>query len=213
MTFEPLTAERRRQQTREYLLQAAATVFAERGFYGASLDEVAAAAGFTKGAVYSNFKNKDDLFLALIEAAYSREMAALHDVIAGSEVPPEARLGDFVSLIRNELGAVPENWGALYLEFSLYAMRNPAARARLNELEANDIRNVAQLIEEGSARQGLEPSVGALHQARLITALFRGISLMRALDPDGVSPELLEDALTFVTRGLGVEAPEMDASG
>jgi AcrR family transcriptional regulator len=212
MTFEPLTADRRRQQTRDYLLQAAATVFAERGFHGASLDEVAAAAGFTKGAVYSNFKNKDDLFLALIEAAYSREMAALHETIAGSEIPPEARLGDFVGLVRNQVEQMPDNWGALYLEFSLYAMRNPVARARLNELEANDIRNVAELIEAGSTRQELAPSVGALHQARLITALFRGINLMQALDPDGVSPELLEDALTFVTRGLGVDTPEVDAN-
>ena len=72
MTLEPLTPERRRQQTRDYLLQAAAQVFAERGFHGASLDEVAAAAGFTKGAVYSNFKNKEDLFLALLEANQRR---------------------------------------------------------------------------------------------------------------------------------------------
>src|ERR1022692_3114734 len=50
---------------------AAAQVFAERGFHGATLDAVASAAGFSKGAVYSNFKNKEDLFLALLEASYS----------------------------------------------------------------------------------------------------------------------------------------------
>ena len=67
MALDPLTPERRRRQTRDHLLDAAAQVLAERGFHGASLDEVAAAAGFTKGAVYSNFKNKEDLFLALLE--------------------------------------------------------------------------------------------------------------------------------------------------
>ena len=139
MPLEPLTAERRRQQTREYLLQAAAQVFAERGFHAATLDEVAAAAGFTKGAVYSNFKNKDDLFLALLEDAYAREMTALKATIEGSDVPPEARIGDFVSLIGGELDRVP-NMGALYLEFHLYALRNPAARVRMNELEEDDIR-------------------------------------------------------------------------
>ena len=67
VTIEPLTPERRRAMTREHLLEAAAVVFARNGYHGASLDEVAAAAGFTKGAVYSNFKSKEDLFLALID--------------------------------------------------------------------------------------------------------------------------------------------------
>src|ERR1035438_3365086 len=98
MALEPLTPERRRQRTREHLLAAAAEVFAERGFHGASLDEVAAVAGFTKGAVYSNFKNKEDLFLALFKANYDREMDALRVTLQASEVPPEARLSDFVAL-------------------------------------------------------------------------------------------------------------------
>ncbi|HEY3843308.1 MAG TPA: helix-turn-helix domain-containing protein [Acidimicrobiales bacterium] len=222
MTLEPLTAERRRQQTRDYLLQAAAQVFAERGFHGASLDEVAAAAGYTKGAVYSNFKNKEDLFLALLEAGYSRERVALRETLEASEIPPEARLGDFAALIRSELDQAPDNWGSLYLEFSLYAMRNPAVRERLNELEAEDIRGVADIIESGQNRLGAEsgeegegepgeqeePTEEAMTQARLVTALFRGISLMRSLDPDAVGPELLEDAIAFATRGLGVATPE-----
>ena len=146
MPLEPLTAERRRQQTREYLLQAAAQVFAERGFYAATLDEVAAAAGFTKGAVYSNFKNKEDLFLALLEDSYAREITALRATIDGSDIPPEARIGDFVSLIGGELDRVP-NMGALYLEFHLYALRSPAARARMNELEQEDVRAIADILE------------------------------------------------------------------
>src|SRR5438093_937347 len=60
-----LTPEMRREQTRAYLLEAAAAVFAARGFHGASLDEIAEAAGFTKGAIYSHFQSKADLFLAL----------------------------------------------------------------------------------------------------------------------------------------------------
>jgi AcrR family transcriptional regulator len=204
MSLEPLTAERRRQQTRDYLLQAAAQVFAERGYHGASLDEVAAAAGFTKGAVYSNFKNKEDLFLALIEAAYTREMAALKEALEGSEVPPEARLGDFVGLIRNELSQVPDNWGALYLEFSLYAMRNPAALDRLNQIESMDVSAISEIIEDGRRQRGLDMDEGAENTARIVVALFRGIALMRALQPDGVDAALLEDAMTFVARGLGV---------
>src|SRR5580698_7421916 len=102
MHLEPLTPERRRQQTREHLLAAAAEVFAARGFHGASLDEVAAVAGFTKGAVYSNFKNKEDLFLALFKANYDREMDAIRVALEDSDVRPEARISDFVSLTREE---------------------------------------------------------------------------------------------------------------
>ncbi len=204
MTLEPLTAERRRQQTRDYLLEAAAVVFAQHGFHGASLDQVAAVAGFTKGAVYSNFKNKDDLFLALIEAAYTREMTALKETLEVSDVPPEARLGDFVGLIRAEFDQVPDNWGYLYLEFSLYALRNPVARERLNELEGIDIRAIAEIIEQGQDERGIDAAEWAEHSARIIVALFRGIGLMRALQPEAVGADLLEDAMSFIARGLGV---------
>jgi AcrR family transcriptional regulator len=204
MPLEPLTAERRRQQTREYLLQAAAQVFAERGFYAATLDEVAAAAGFTKGAVYSNFKNKEDLFLALLEDAYAREMTALRATIEGSDIPPEARIGDFVSLIAGEMDRVP-NMGALYLEFHLYALRNPAARARMNELEQEDIRAIAEIIEVERGQRGIEVEEPAERTARIIVALFRGINLMRTANPEAAGEELLEAPIAFVTRAQGIE--------
>jgi AcrR family transcriptional regulator len=204
MPLEPLTAERRRQQTREYLLQAAAQVFAERGFHAATLDEVAAAAGFTKGAVYSNFKNKEDLFLALLEDAYAREMSALRATIESSDIPPEARIGDFVSLIGGELDRVP-NMGALYLEFHLYALRNPAARARMNELEQEDIRAIAEILEVEREQRGIEVEEPAERTARIIVALFRGINMMRTANPEVAGEELLEAAIAFVTRAQGIE--------
>src|SRR5271165_3909467 len=105
MAIEPLSPERRRQQTREHLLQAAAQVFAERGFHGTSLDEVAAAAGFSKGAVYSNFRNKEDLFLALLAWVYSQEMQGLRETLErleGASAASESQLSDFVDLVRRQ---------------------------------------------------------------------------------------------------------------
>src|SRR5579862_5698159 len=87
MALEPLTPDRRRQQTRAYLLKAAEQVFSERGFHGATLDEVAAVAGFTKGAVYSNFQSKDDLFLALLEARYQSGMASVRALLDDKAAP------------------------------------------------------------------------------------------------------------------------------
>ena len=107
MTFEPLTPDRRRAMTRQHLLDGAAIVFARNGFHGSTLDEVAATAGFSKGAVYSNFKSKDDLFLELFHErvetrssgthrdhrstrpcdGYVRTLDAEHAVAAGSRTP------------------------------------------------------------------------------------------------------------------------------
>lgn len=204
MPLEPLTADRRRQQTREYLLQAAADVFAERGFHAATLDEVAAAAGFTKGAVYSNFKNKEDLFLALLEDSYARERTALKATMEASDVPPEARIGDFVALIGGELDRAP-NMGALLLEFRLYALRNPTALARMNELEQEDICSIAEIIEAERKQRGITDVEPAERTARIIVALFRGISIMRTSNPDVAGAELLEAAIAFVTRAQGLE--------
>jgi AcrR family transcriptional regulator len=203
MPLEPLTAERRRQQTREYLLQAAAEVFAKRGFHAATLDEVAAAAGFTKGAVYSNFKNKDDLFLALLEDSYGREIEALQATLAHSDVPPEARIEDFVALIGGELDRAPA--GTLYLEFYLYALRNPVARARMNELEQEDIRAIAEILESERHKRGIVDVEPAERTARIIVALFRGIFMMRTANPEVAGRELIEAAIAFVTRAQGIE--------
>ena len=147
MDLQPLTPERRRQQTREHLLAAAAEVFAERGFHGASLDEVAAVAGFTKGAVYSNFKNKEDLFLALFKANYDREMDAIRAALNDSEVPPEARISDFVALIRDQSTQGGRNFNLLYQEFWLYAARNPEVRKELTRIDDEGAQALAEILQ------------------------------------------------------------------
>jgi AcrR family transcriptional regulator len=207
-TFEPLTPERRRQQTREHLLVAAAQVFAERGFHGATLDAVAAAAGFSKGAVYSNFKNKEDLFLALLEASYSTEMQSLRATLEASEVPPEARLADFLPVVLGGAGhgLLPEDWAILYMEFALFAIRHPVAQRKLVEFDNAAIAEVAELITQERVRWGLKELESAESVARITQALFRGISLMRALDPGAVDEALLASALSFVTAALTNES-------
>src|SRR5215831_19542943 len=79
--FEALTPDRRRAMTRRHLLEAAAIVFARNGFHGSTLDEVAATAGFSKGAVYSNFKSKDDLFLELLGDRVDRQFAVVSEIL------------------------------------------------------------------------------------------------------------------------------------
>jgi AcrR family transcriptional regulator len=203
MDLEPLTPERRRQQTREHLLAAAAQVFAERGFHGASLDEVAAVAGFTKGAVYSNFKNKEDLFLALFKANSDQEMESIREVLKGSDVPPEARISDFVALIHDQTTLAGRSFSLLYQEFWLYAARNPEVREELARIDAQAIQALAEILRSERERVGLEPLPSPLRTARFVEILFRGISQLRVLEPDVADDEFLEAAIAFVARGLG----------
>src|SRR5579862_6152798 len=159
MALEPLTPDRRRQQTRAYLLEAAEQVFSERGFHGATLDEVAAVAGFTKGAVYSNFKSKDDLFLALLESRYEREMEALQEILDATEgASEEEQASDFVAFLRDQYRSSESPLIALDLEFSLYAARNPAALEKLAAFRRKAEQAVAALIATARAKEGLESS-------------------------------------------------------
>lgn len=202
MPLEPLTQERRRQLTREHLLAAAAQVFAERGFHGATLDEVARVAGFSKGAVYSNFESKDDLFLALFKSGYEQEMARLVATLEASDVPPADRLSDFVSLIQDESREAPTS-PLLHLEFWLYAARNPEARARLAAIDDEAVAGSAALLRTLREEEGMEPLEDPERVARVIEVLFRGISLLRIMQPEVVDDRLLEVAIEFVARGLG----------
>ena len=204
MSIEPLTPERRRQQTREHLLAAAAQVFAERGFHGASLDQVAAVAGFTKGAVYSNFDSKEDLFLALFKSYSDQEMEGIRRTLQQSDVPPEVRLSDFTNLIQAEVNETGGNFGLLYQEFWLYAARHPAARDRLMSIENENVRALAGIIEAERRRQDLPPLDSAERLARIIDVLFRGIGQLRAQQPELVDSGLIDAAIAFVARGLGV---------
>ncbi|MGA8724650.1 MAG: TetR/AcrR family transcriptional regulator [Acidimicrobiales bacterium] len=203
MTIEPLTPERRRQQTRDHLLEAAARVFGERGYHGASLDDIAAAAGFTKGAVYSNFKSKEDLFLALLESRFASELEDLKAVLAQSEVGADNRLSDFVTLIveqPNDPARV--TWGTLYEEFHLYARRNPEARARLAELDRRDVASVAEILRTERERLHLDPATSPEDAARITLALTRGIAMMQTTDPDAIDQRFLESMLEFLARAL-----------
>ena len=87
---ERLTRKQRQERTRSHLLEAAGTVFARRGFAHASVDQVAAEAGYTKGAFYANFASKEELFLVLLEQRFAERVAALDEVLAGDEDPGDA---------------------------------------------------------------------------------------------------------------------------
>ena len=200
-TFEALTPDRRRAMTRRHLLDAAAIVFARNGFHGATIDEVSATAGFTKGAVYSNFKSKDDLFLALLEDRTERQLAVVSDVLAaGDHVADQFPL--MSQLFRGEL-FWDDDFATLYLEFVLYSRRHPDAQTKLAESARRTRAMVQDLIDAEYAALGVSPKYGSADVASISLSLFGGLGLDRLIDPGSVSVETLDATLTFLFDALG----------
>jgi len=179
---EKLTPERRRELTRTTLIDAAADVFARRGFHGASLEEIAETAGFTRGAIYKNFDNKEELFFAVIERRIDTQLKRFREVIRQDR----AAAGDPERLasIWEEVLAFDTEWFTLDLEFRLYAMRNNDARRHWvsHERELHDL--VARFIEEQQKALGVSMAFDADTLAGIVVPASQGFWQWAALDPD-----------------------------
>ncbi len=204
MTFEPLTPERRREMTRRHLLEAAAIVFAQKGFNAATLDEVAAAAGFTKGAVYSNFKSKDDLLLALFDDRIERQFAVTIAVLEDGSHDRTEQLPRVRELLHGGAFFWDDNWTTLYLEFVLYAMRNPEARAKLAARADRERTVVTALMEQEYSNVGAAPEHSTRELAEISLALFNGLGMARLIDPEAVTNDTLDVALELLYESMGV---------
>jgi AcrR family transcriptional regulator len=185
-----LTRAERKELTRELLFDAAIEVFARKGYHGASLDDVAEAAGFTKGAVYSNFTRKSDLFRALLERESRRRGEGLAEVIAAVPLAllPEVA-GEWLRRPDNE----QRDRDTLDLEFLLAAVRDPSLRPAIGQSR----QALARVLEEklravpggGFDGDGL---------ARLIVALSVGLLADQYLDPEGGQPGLMARAIRML---------------
>jgi AcrR family transcriptional regulator len=118
----------RTEETQAKILDAAEVIFSERGFENTQLEEVAARAGYTRGAIYANYADKEDLFLALMK---HRVLTHLTAILQAIEAEPQIRKrpGIFKKWIASH--ADDRNWSTLVLEFKLYAVRRPRSRAKL----------------------------------------------------------------------------------
>jgi AcrR family transcriptional regulator len=212
MTVEPLTRDRRREMTRRHLLDAAAVVFAREGFRGASLDDVAATAGFTKGAVYSNFKGKDDLFLAVFEDRYASEQREMQQVLTDDEQPYE--LGTVPGAFDRVRGVIDrtwdDEWTALYLEFVLHARRNAGAAQKLAESVQRQREMTTAMLADAYEAVDYVPDVPVAVLAAISVALFDGLALGRLADPAAFDDEMLTHFLNFAVASIGTNQPPDD---
>lgn len=194
-----LTREQSKAQTRQRLLSAARTVFARRGYHGASVEEIAAEAGFSTGALYSNFDGKEDLFLALMDHvmdAYCAEIAAEVDGVAS--VADRARDGarHWMEIIERE----PEML-MLFVEFWAYAARDPGARERVAASFAKARQVLTRLISDGAREFSLELEMPAEYLAIAIDALADGIARQKLADPAAVPDDLMGRVISLLLAG------------
>lgn len=189
-----------RAQTREELLDAAARVFARRGLHGATVEAVSEEAGFSTGAVYSNFESKDELFLSLYEERIQRRRRELREAVerAGGGAPglasAAANVGD---VFRHE-----RDWFLLYFEFSLYAARHPGFARRFEAVRQDGLKELADGLAEGLDHAGLGSAADPVELARAVRALSHGLALERLLDEEGAQDALLGRVLGLIFRGL-----------
>jgi AcrR family transcriptional regulator len=188
-----LTRAEAKARTRERLLDAAARVFAQKGLAGASVDEIAEAAGYSIGAVYSNFGGKEQLFVELLKERANDRVTRATEIAAEAE-PAHARRA--FSRLLVEVADKDADFAPLQAEFWLYAVRNP----ELMETYAERMREPRDLLTELVARSVPDPQrAGEL--SAIVIALFQGLVRMRRVDPDSVPDELFGRALRWLFTG------------
>lgn len=185
----------RRAQTTQRLLDAAAVVFARRGFHAATVDEIADTASYTKGAVYANFAGKQALFLALLDRHLDDQLAQLDRIAeSGPDTDLHVKLRD-ASAAQMDTG---EPFGLLTLEVWLYAARDAAAKATLATRYQRMRERLAGMIAERDAARGATGSRSPDEVAALVLGLDAGLFLQHLLDPEAITPHLRATALTAV---------------
>src|ERR1700734_1490621 len=191
-----------RDEVRDRILDAASKVFAAEGFAGATIDAIGQAAGFTKGADYSNFESKDELFLALLDREFEHRGEQIATALeGGGDIAAAAR-----ELSRSVLDGVHghADYYVLFVEYWLRAVRDPQLRERLIERRRAAAADQALNIVESTATVPSDRQVADL--AQLVVTINLGIAMEEVLRPGTIDPELLAQLIQGLLTSVAVSA-------
>jgi AcrR family transcriptional regulator len=193
-----LTRPERKARTRAEILDAARAVFLREGFHGASLDEIAQEAGYTKGAVYSSFASKGELFLALLDERFEWRIA---ESLQAARVAPtlEAAMRANARMIMLTAQREP-TWDPLLIEFWTHASRDSELRAAALARHDRVLDAIAEMLVELAERFDVEWTVAPREVARAGGAFGRGMSLERLLDPTAAPVATFEEQFLTLLR-------------
>ncbi|QZH63972.1 TetR/AcrR family transcriptional regulator [Mycolicibacterium farcinogenes] len=194
-----LTRAEAQARTRAALLDAAAQTCARKGYAAASVDEIAAAAGYSVGAVYSNFSSKEQLFSELMNERASGRLDQVVQTIAGNAGGgPLSALGRvLVEIADNDI-----EFEAIQAEFWLHAVRNPDSMQTLRGRSARTLASLREILADALERNDIDDSVSVEGFAVVVLALFQGLIRQRRIDRDRVPEELFGQALAWQLAGM-----------
>jgi AcrR family transcriptional regulator len=210
MARKRLSREDSREQTTQRLLDAAAKLIARKGLDAASVENIAAAAGYSRGAFYSNFKSKDDLFIELLRRDHQKSMAELN-ALRTSELSldhVQSRARDiYGQMFRDNESFM--NW----TEARMVAARDTRFRAKLDALIAEKRAQIADFIQYFHDRVGVAPSLPPEKMAMGFMSLAEGVQLFMMSSPTEMTPATAESLLTlFVDSIMKLARLEADST-
>jgi AcrR family transcriptional regulator len=189
-----------RDDTRDKLFEAAAQVFEEKGIGGASIEAIAAAAGLTRGAFYSNFGNKDELIIAMLEDHVEQSIRRNLDLLA-----QHADLDDFIAALKvvdrsrqDPLG----RWPLLHMEMILYVARAEKRRPELAKRLRARRKLVADIVQATLNNNGKNGSLNPAWTATVVLALEDGFRLHRLIDPQTTPSDCFLRAISDLRRSV-----------
>jgi AcrR family transcriptional regulator len=202
------TRAERQAATRAALLRAASRSICEHGMQGASIDRIAAEAGYTKGAFYANFASKEELFLAMLDEKFAAELERLETIVESSGSPAEqARRAaeDFLGYVDSD----PE-WPRLYQEFATHAARNDAFRTEFAARRRTLRDRMAEVFARWAQALQIEPVLPHADVAAMTSFMADGFLLDRIIDPD-LDDGLYATMSEVFLRGLAAMAGDVES--
>src|SRR5215469_8095148 len=191
--------QQRTAATRLKLLNAAEHIFARDGFEASRLEDIAARAGFTRGAFYANFASKEDLLFALMERIISDRVRAVRAILEQHESPRQRlrALRDYYSRIARD-----RRWALLQLEFKLFAVRHPQARLRLVDRYRKLRAPGRELLESLAKTAGGELPISSNGCTVALGAVSNALLVEHLMDPKGLTPAEIQFVLGMVFDAL-----------
>jgi AcrR family transcriptional regulator len=194
-----------RDDTREKLFEAAARVFEEQGIGGASIEVIAAAAGFTRGAFYSNFKSKDELIIAMLEDHVEQSINRIHGLLERHK-----SLDDFIDALKSmDRGGRQDPLGRsplLHMEMILFVARAEKRRPELAKRLRARKKLVTEIIETTARNSGRTTILNPTWAGALVLALEDGFRLHRLIDPETTPPDSFFRAIGDLQRTMGISS-------
>jgi len=174
-----VTRAERQAQTRESLIEIAREMFLSDGYAATSLDKVAVEAGFSKGAVYSNFAGKEELCLAVLDSIHEEQIDGVLAAFT-SDADLNGRIEAFAEWAREGLGK--PRWTALEVEFAAVARNSPFVASELVKRHRELVAAIAGLIQQVMSDAGTDLTVPPQEAATVLLSLGIGLGALRSLD-------------------------------